>query len=62
MNCIIAQLLPEKKDLKVKSASKNFFGPYFDSQAVDLGVCFFATVIFMNVKEKKNLETMSYTV
>ena len=42
---------------------KDFYEPHFDSQAVDLGVWFFATISFMTVNEKeKNLETMSYTV
>ena len=67
MNCIIAQLLQKKKRLfevkSVKITSKKLFRTNFDSQAVDLGVWFFATLSFMTVKEKwKNLETMSYTV
>ena len=41
VNCIIAQLLPKKRLFEVKPVkitSKNFLGPHFDCQAVDLGV------------------------
>ena len=56
--------MKKKVEVKlVKITSKNFFRPHFDSQAVDLGVWFSATISFMTVKEKwKYLETMSYTV
>ena len=52
---MIAQLLPKKRLFEVKSVkitSKNFLGSHFDSQAVDIGVRFFATISFMTVKEK----------
>ena len=65
---VISHVFAKKKRLfEVKSVKitpkKNFFGSHFDCQRVDLGF-FFATISFMTVKEKnkKNLETMSYTV